>query len=274
MTSSRRMPRSIPAIPAGPGGPPRRDHRNQFLHLRRVRLRKLAGVGIRHPVQYRPPGVEWIIKTGRVPHGYLGVMVPSPEMAARMGLPEMDGAYVHAVTPGSPAAKAGIREGDIITSLDNHPVHSFSELRTRIAGIETGSQVPVAIQRGTDSITVTARIIEQPRDGASIGSDQPAPPAAADSGSGLLAGVHVIEIPPNHGQYLPPNAHGVMVSGVDDNCPAAGALAQNDVIEEIDRLPIHSVAEYHQVAGALTGRQALLSICRNHRRAFTVVTAQ
>ena len=86
--------------------------------------------------------------------------------------------------------------------------------------------------------------------------------------------MHVIEIPPDHEEDLPPNAHGVMVSSVDDNCPAAGTLEQSDVIEEIDEEPIHSVAEYEQAAGALTGERVLLSICRDRRRSFAVVTSR
>jgi len=64
-----------------------------------------------------------------------------------------------------------------------------------------------------------------------------------------------------------------MVSSVDAACPAAGTLQQNDVIEEIDRLPIHSVAEYQQAATAVAGGRMLLSICRDRHRSFAVVTA-
>jgi serine protease Do len=236
------------------------------------------GLGFAIPSNTARRALEAIVKTGRVPHGYLGVMVPGAEMAERMGLPEIDGAYVHAVTPGSPAEKAGIRKGDIITAIANHTVHNFNELRSQIASIDTGSQVPVAIQRGTETVTLTAQIVEQPQDdsansqGQSAIASAGAPPADADAG--LLAGIHVIEIPPDHEDDLPPHAHGVMVSGVDDNCPASGSLQQSDVIEEIDHVPIHSVAEYQEAAGAVTGEQVLLSICRDRRRSFTVVTAQ
>jgi serine protease Do len=236
------------------------------------------GLGFAIPSNTARRALEAIIKTGHVPHGYLGVMVPTPELAERMGLPEIDGAYVHAVTPGSPAEKAGIRKGDIIVSLGSHPVHNFSELRTQIAGIETGSRVPVGIQRGSETVTLTAQIIEQPKDDSDTaqgqGTTAPAGEPPVDSDAGLLAGIHVIEIPPNHVELLPPHAHGVMVSGVDDNCPAAGSLQQSDVIEEIDHVPIHSVAEYREAAEAVTGEQVLLSICRDRRRSFTVLTAQ
>ena len=126
-------------------------------------------------------------------------------------------------------------------------------------------------------MTLTAQIIEQPQDDSRNAQDQ-APASPADTppadDPALLAGIHVIEIPPHHDDDLPPHAHGVMVSGVDNNSPAAGSLQQSDVIEEIDHVPIHSVAEYQQAAGAVSGEQVLLSICRGRRRSFTVVTAQ
>jgi len=51
-------------------------------------------------------------------------------------------------------------------------------------------------------------------------------------------------------------------------------LQRDDVIEEIDHVPIHSVEEYNVAAAAVPGDQVLLSICRDRRRSFTVVTAQ
>lgn len=230
------------------------------------------GLGFAIPANTARRALEAIIKTGHVPHGYLGVMVPSAELAARMGLPEIDGAYVNAVTPGSPAEKAGIRKGDVITSIGQHPVHNFNELRNQVAGVPSGSAVTVGIQRGTEAVTVTAQVADQPIEQSPAVPGAAPPPADADPG--VLAGVHVIEIPPDHAEDLPPNAHGVMVSSVDDNCPASGTLQQSDVIEEIDEEPIHSVPEYEQAVGAITGERVLLSICRDRRRSFAVVTSR
>ena len=235
------------------------------------------GLGFAIPSNTARRALESIIKTGHVPHGYLGVEVLQPEQAARMGLPKTDGAYVYGVTPGSPAEKAGIRKGDVITSIGRHPVHTLSELRTQIAGVATGSQVAVGLDRANQAVTVTAGIVEQPVNPSA--NNQPAqPPASATpapaTNPALLAGVHVMEIPPDHQQDLPPNAHGVMVSSVEDGCAAAGTLQSGDVIEEIDRAPIHSVAEYNQAAASATGGRVLLAICRDHHRSFAVVTAR
>ncbi len=235
------------------------------------------GLGFAIPANTARRALEAILKTGRVPHGYLGVQILSPERAARMGLPDFDGAYVYGVTPGSPAEEAGIRKGDVITSIGQHVVHNTTELRNQIAGVPTGTQVAVGLERGGESMTVTARIEEQAQDQSAAGQTAPAPPAATQtpaSGPGLLAGVHVFPIPPDHEEDLPPHAHGVMVASVDDDCPAAGTLQQSDVIEEIDQAPIHNVAEYQQAAAAITGDTVLLSICRDRRRSFEVIRAR
>jgi serine protease Do len=237
------------------------------------------GLGFAIPANTARRALEAIIKTGHVAHGYLGVMVPNAELSERMGLPAIDGAYVNAVTPNSPAQKAGIRRGDIIVSIGEHPVHNFTELRNQIAGVDIGSQVAIGLQRGSDKVTLDAKVIEQPNDGSGAtaqeaqSGDQPADePGAAQNG--LLVGVHVMPIPEGHEQLLPPHAHGVMVESIDQNCPANGTLKPADVIEEIDHAPINSVAEYREAASLLGGQQVLLSICRDKRRSFTVVTAQ
>ena len=97
------------------------------------------GLGFAIPANTARRALEEIIKTGRVQHGYLGLMVPNQEQAARMGLPRIDGAYVYAVTPGSPAEHAGIRHGDVITAIAGRAVHNLNELRNQIAGLEAGS---------------------------------------------------------------------------------------------------------------------------------------
>jgi S1-C subfamily serine protease len=122
---------------------------------------------------------------------------------------------------------------------------------------------------------LTAKITEQPQDDSPDGKvAQPDEQGPADGDAGLLAGVHVMEIPDAHKPLLPPHAHGVMVASVDDSSPAAETLRPSDVIEAIDKVPIHSVAEYEEAVGAVTGQEVLLSICRDRKRSFAVVTTK
>ncbi|MGA3171469.1 MAG: trypsin-like peptidase domain-containing protein [Chthoniobacteraceae bacterium] len=230
------------------------------------------GIGFAIPSNTVRRALDAIIRTGRVPHGYLGVEILNPDLAVRSGIADVDGACVLGVTPGSPADKAGILKQDIITSIAGHPVHNLNELRNQIAAVPTGSQVPIQLLRNGRPMTVTAGIQEQTAN--QTAGAQPAQPAPNQSNSAvdLLAGVQVTEIPPDHRQDLPPNAHGVMVSAVDGNSPAAGTLQQSDVIEQVDLIPIYSVPEYRQAVSSLTGNRVLLLICRGGQRSFELVT--
>jgi serine protease Do len=268
------------AINPGNSGGPLIDVRGQIIGINSLVYggsgsESRQGLGFAIPANTARRVLEAIIKTGRVPHGYLGIMTPDPELAARMGLPEIDGAYVISVAPGSPAEKAGLQKGDIITALGSHPVHNFSELRTQAAGLEAGSSVQITVTRDGQPVTVTADIVEPPKMDPGAGQ-LPAQGAASPAASapGLLAGVHVEEIPADQLPNLPADAHGVMVIALDPGAPAARTLQQGDVIEEIDHLAIHSPVEYQQAAAAVSGTRVLLEICRDQRRAYTVIDGQ
>jgi serine protease DegS len=131
------------------------------------------GLGFAIPANTARRALEAIVRTGRVPHGYLGVQILSPEMAARFGLPDIDGAYVYAVTPGSPADRAGIQKQDIITSIGGHPVHDFNQLRNQIATVTSGSQVTVGLERSGQPMTLTAQIADQTQPESAPPEDQP-----------------------------------------------------------------------------------------------------
>jgi serine protease Do len=86
-------------------------------------------------------------ETGRVTRSYLGVaVVPvSPEVSRSIGLPSPRGAVVAEVVPRSPAAAAGIREGDVIVSLQNAPIQGPSELTRRVGATPPGTEVDLTI---------------------------------------------------------------------------------------------------------------------------------
>ncbi len=270
------------AINPGNSGGPLVDIRGEIIGINAAILEGQEsggweGVGFAIPSNTARRALDEIIKTGRVSHGYLGVEIMTPEEAASKGMQEIDGAYVKGVRPGSPAEKAGIQKEDVITSIGAQPVHSFNDLHNQIVGLEAGSQVNIGLKRDGKAMTLTAQIDELPQNESATDeeqqpSEEETPPPGA--GPSLLAGIDVTEIPPDHEEDLPPNAHGVMVASVDDNSPASGTLQQSDVIEEIDHVPIHSVAEYKQALSEITGSRVLLLICRDGHRSFALVTEQ
>src|SRR5690606_13334408 len=103
---------------------------------------------------------------GSVKRGLLGVSIYSvtPDIAQSLALKDASGALVSEVVQGSPADKAGIRPGDVITSLNNQSVKSSTDLQNAIGLLRVGETVDVGIIRDGKPRKVTAVIAETPNE--------------------------------------------------------------------------------------------------------------
>jgi len=97
--------------------------------------------------------------------GYLGVELSelTPELRAHFGAPESTGVMVARVVADSPAEKAGLKIGDIITSLDGKPVDSSWDVRARVRPLPDGAVLPVMVWRDGKSLPLTATIAQKER---------------------------------------------------------------------------------------------------------------
>lgn len=97
--------------------------------------------------------------------GYLGVSLTelTPELRTHFGAPDDAGTMVSKVEPGSPAEKAGIRVGDILTSVDGQEVKSSWDIMAKVRRLEDGQQVPVEIWRNGRAQNLTVTIVERER---------------------------------------------------------------------------------------------------------------
>lgn len=97
--------------------------------------------------------------------GYLGVGLTelTPELRTHFGAPEDAGAMVSKVEPGSPAEKAGIKVGDILTSVDGQEVKSAWDVMAKVRGFDEGEQVPIEVWRNGKAQHVTATLTERER---------------------------------------------------------------------------------------------------------------
>jgi S1-C subfamily serine protease len=108
--------------------------------------------------------MEQILAHGHVIRGWLGI-VPQDltgEQAAQLGLAAGGGVTVVNILVKSPAFEAGIRPGDLITSLGREPVHSAQDLVSRVSGLKPGSEVELAGRHGGDAFTIKIKVIERP----------------------------------------------------------------------------------------------------------------
>jgi putative serine protease PepD len=120
------------------------------------------GLGFAIPVNLAMTIADEIISTGRVTHSYfgLGAAAIPPSAAAEAGVPE--GLFVQTVVPGGPAAKAGLRMGDVITKINGEPATSTIQLQELMLTMNPGATVQLEYSRGGQSATATVTLGTQP----------------------------------------------------------------------------------------------------------------
>jgi len=118
------------------------------------------GIGFAIPVNIAKEVLPQLRAAGRVVRGYLGVAVAPvpPEVRRTLGLPPPRGVLVAQVVPRSPAASAGIAEGDVITAFQDTPIQSPTELTRRVGGTPPETQVSLKVARRGGERTVTVKV--------------------------------------------------------------------------------------------------------------------
>jgi Do/DeqQ family serine protease len=112
------------------------------------------GIGFAIPVSIAKQVLGDIVKEGKVTRGWIGVEPNdlSPELAETFGVKANAGVIITGVLQNGPAAKAGIRPGDVITNVEDKKVDNVQELLTAVAGLKPGSESRFALQRGADKM--------------------------------------------------------------------------------------------------------------------------
>jgi serine protease Do len=217
-----------------------------------------VGIGFAIPAALAEPIIAQILDHGRAIRGWLGVQIQplTGDLAEGLGLDETDGALVSRVTGGSPAARADLRPGDVITHLNGRPVEGPRDLARMVAETPVGETIPMTVLRDGDEATlsVTIEALDEPQ----VASRRP-----DDTPARTQLGLSVAPITPDLArQYgVSPAATGVMIVGLDPDGPAAHAdLRIGDVIVEADQLPVREPADIGTAIkqAEQAGRKALL----------------
>jgi serine protease Do len=229
------------------------------------------GVGFAIPIDMARNVMQQIVNNGKVVRGHLGVAVQGvdADMAKAFGLSQGGGALVAQVTPDSPAAKAGIERGDVILDLDGQAINTPEDLSVRISELAPGSVVHLKVSRRgqTRDVNVT---LDQLSETASTSS-------GSEEATKALAGVQVQNLTPEIARDLgiPVTTPGVVVSSVDSSSAAAAAdLERGDVIQEVNRKPVHNVAEYERALAGSQNQSVLLLVKRGTTTRFLVIQSQ
>jgi len=197
------------------------------------------GIGFAIPVNMVRSVMDQLIKYGQVKRGVLGVQLYSvnADIAKEFGLTETTGALVAGVAQGSAAERAGIKTGDIITSLNGVTMKSSGELRNAIGMLHVGDKVDLGLLREGKPRKVTALIAERSEERSEVES-----PSAADIHRGL-DGADLADAP---------DGNGVVVIKVQEASAAAQAgIRANDVIVGVGRTPVSNMKSFSEaVKGA------------------------
>lgn len=132
------------------------------------------GIGFAIPSNMAKHIMNQIIDSGTVTRGYLGVALQplDQDMADAFGLERPEGALVAEVMKGSPAEKAGLKQGDIIVQYDNKPVKSIGSFRNEISMIKPGTKVALKVNRNGKILTLSCTLTAPANDVSSVGLAQ------------------------------------------------------------------------------------------------------
>ena len=188
------------------------------------------GIGFAIPSNMVKNLTAQMVQYGQVKRGELGIMGTelNSELAKAMKVDAQRGAFVSQVMPNSSAAKAGIKAGDVITSLNGKPISSFAALRAEVGSMPIGSKVILGLLREGKPVNVSLELQQSSQN-------------QVDS-STIFSGIEGAEMS-NKGADK-----GVVVNNVKANSPAARiGLKKGDVIMGANQQPVKNIAELRKI---------------------------
>lgn len=201
------------------------------------------GIGFAIPVEMVKAVVAGLLNEGKVVHPWFGAegQAVSPTIASSLGLDRPGGVLINSVTPGSGAADAGLRTGDVVTAVDGHEVADPAALRYRIATGEIGATLTLTVIRDGRTLSLALPLSAPP--------EQPPRAETVVRGENPLQGARVANENPalasELGIVYRPGA--VIVLAVNDQGYAARlGIQEGDIIQSVNGVPVGSVQKLQQ----------------------------
>jgi serine protease Do len=205
------------------------------------------GIGFAVPSNMARHITEQIIEKGRVERGYLGVTIQplTPNLAKAFNAEGTQGALVAAVSSHSPAARSGLKEGDVITEFNGKKVADSRHLRLMVAQTAPETRATLKVLRDGKEQSATVRLGELPDAQLAMGAQGRQSERGSGRG-GFLQGLELTELTDRARQQfeLPEDLDGVLVLGVQPGSAAERAgIEPGDVLTEVNRKKIKSVQD-------------------------------
>lgn len=232
-----------------------------------------VGIGFAIPVNMARNVMDSLVKDGRVQRAKLGVAVQpiTADVAKSLGLDTLKGGLVSNVEPDGAAARAGVRQGDVIVEVEGRSIADGNELRNVIAGTKPGTTVSLKVIRDGRPETLKATLAELPsnkEESASASND-------GTEGHGKF-GMSVQPLTPELAERfeLKGGTKGVVITGVDpDGAAADTGLQPGDVIQKVNGQDVTSTAELRDSLAKVTdSKPALLLVSRDGQSRFVTLS--
>ena len=220
------------------------------------------GIGFAIPINMIKEILPQLKDKGKVTRGWMGVTAQrvTQDIAESMGLDQTRGAVVSEVVKDGPAARAGIKAGDIIIELNGKQIKDANDLPILVARTAPGEKIQLKILRDKRELTIPVQVEKLKDEEVNVSAQE------KDH-----LGLTVQEVTPENAESLGvKRAEGVLITSVEPGSAADEAgLEQGDIIVEVDRKPIHDVSEYKKaVMAAQKGKRILFLVRRGENAVF------
>lgn len=212
------------------------------------------GIGFAIPSNMALQVKDALVTNGKVVRGWLGVAIQAvtEDLAESLGLTPRVGVLVSSVSPGSPAAQAGLKRGDVITEIDGTKINDPAQLRNQIAYAGKGKKLRVDFLRDGKEQSLEVTLGELPSEAQSASAPQGKPEA-----TGLFSGLRVqpLDATLRARLQVPTEVEGMVVTSA---ASSRAGLRVGDVIVELNQMPVRSMKDFIKAASASEERALLL----------------
>ena len=237
-----------------------------------------VGVGFAIPSDQAQRVVAKLEKGGSIQYGYLGVEIQpvTPDVASAIGLDHPGGALVSQVNDGSPAARAGVETGDVITGFAGQDVKDPKDLSRAVADVAPGAREPLDVWRKGKAVQISVDV-GQNSDDVKTASVTDGSGAPGQGNRAPAIGLGLMDITPDIRQQLnlADNQRGAVVASVSpDKAAAASGIEPGDLIVAVNQVPVKNARQVTQAiaqAGKSGRKSVLLLVERDGGQIYVAV---